>query len=182
MPKHHNKLTRLMMDPEFMERMRAYNHLDHRHKALIVVLYLTGIRISEALKVVAKQFKLLPTVLYFDVGTRLKGSKLTPALPLPLTAPHVTLIVDAYRDVQKDALVFPYCRKTGFNIAKRFITYPHYFRMNRITRFFLDGYTIPEVRAWTGLSLTTLNYYIGQASIERMSKSLSENKGVNLYE
>lgn len=175
MPKHIAKLTRIMFDPEFDERMRAHNAMDPRHKALIVVLYLTGIRISEALRAQAKQFKLTPMKLYFDVGLRLKRSKLTPALPMPLTAPHVSTLIDAYRGIPKDSRVFPYVRKTGYNIAKRFITYPHYFRMNRITRFFLDGYTIPEVKAWTGLSLSTLNYYIGQASIEKMSESLGSS-------
>jgi hypothetical protein len=42
--------------------------------------------------------------------------------------------------------VFPYCGKTGYNIVRRAFKYPHLFRLSRITKFFVDGYTIAQVR------------------------------------
>lgn len=163
-----------MYDEEFSLLMKAKPFVLEQHKALIAFLYLTGVRISEALAMTRKQFKRTPTLLYVDIGKRLKGSKITPALPLSLKAPYIHNIILTYELLDREALVFPYSRKTGYNIATRFITYPHYFRMNRITRFFLDQFTIPEVKSWTGLSLTALNYYIGKANLEKMGKSLSE--------
>ena len=172
MGKYYEKIDRIMYDDEFILLMKAKDFVLEEHKALIVFLYLTGVRISEALVIKRKQFKRTANKLYIDIGVRLKGSKITPALPVSLKAPYVQNIILTYENLDPEALVFPYCRKTGYNIAKRFIGYPHYFRMNRITRFFMDGFTIPEVKSWTGLTIVALNYYIGKANTEKMGDSL----------
>lgn len=172
MGKYNDKIDRIMYDDEFKLLMKTQDFVLDEHKALIVFLFLTGVRISEALAMRRKQFKRTANKLYIDIGVRLKGSKLTPALPVSLKAPYVQNIILKYENLGPTDLVFPYSRKTGYNIGKRFIGYPHYFRMNRITRFFLDGFTIPEVQSWTGLSIVALNYYIGKANIEKMGESL----------
>lgn len=174
MGKYSDKIDRIMYDDEFKLLMKTKYFVLDEHKALIAFLFLTAVRISEALAMTRKQFKRNANKLYIDIGERLKASKLTPALPVSLKSPYVENIIMKYENLDPKALVFPYSRKTGYNIAHRFIGYPHYFRMNRITRFFLDGFTIPEVQSWTGLSIVALNYYIGKANIEKMGDSLGD--------
>ena len=84
-------------------------------------------------------------------------------------------IVETLKNRKPKELVWPYCRKTGYNIVKRVFYYPHYHRLSRITQFFLDGYSIAEVKSWTGLSLKALDYYVGLVSIHRMGESLKKN-------
>jgi len=91
-----------------------------------------------------------------------------------LDAAYVGSIVDSYVGVKKEGRVWPYCRKTGYNIVNRVFFYPHYFRLSRITRFFADGFTIAQVKSWTGLTLKALDYYVGLVSITDMGKSLAK--------
>jgi hypothetical protein len=109
----------------------------------------------------------------FDVGQRLKHSKETPKLKIPLSAPYVPELKKTIEDTTKGKRVFPYCPKTGYNIVRRAFHYPHYFRLSRITNFFLDGWTIAQVKSWTGLSLTALEYYVGVVDTQKMGDSLA---------
>jgi len=70
--------------------------------------------------------------------------------------------------------VFPYCDKTGYNIGRRAFKYPQLFRLSRITNFFLEGWTIAQVRSWTGLSLASLEYYVGIVDTQKMGDSLAQ--------
>lgn len=162
-----------MYDQEFNELMKAKLFLKPRDRGLIALLYYSGVRVSEATTAKRKQFHRTTNTLYYDVGQRLKHSKQTPALPMPLTAPHITTICDCYLGLEPEEIVFPYSRKGAYNIVQRFHAYPHFYRQNRITRFFLEGYTIPEVKAWTGLNMKNLDYYIAQASIVKMGATLT---------
>ena len=94
---------------------------------------------------------------------------------VPLDVPFVNEIVWALENTEKEQRVFPYCKKTGYNIVDRVFKYPHYFRLSRITNFFLEGWTIAQVRAWTGLTLAALEYYVGLVDISRMGQSLGKN-------
>lgn len=145
-----------------------------KHRGFVTLLHYSAVRVSEGLGVTRKQFKLTPKTLYYDVGDRLKHSHKTPPLPIPLDLPYVSSIVDSFRGVEPDRRVFPYCRKTGYNIVNRVFEYPHYHRLSRITQFFLDGFSIAEVRSWTGLSLRALDYYVGLVEIEKMGRSLKK--------
>jgi hypothetical protein len=46
--------------------------------------------------------------------------------------------------------------------------------LSRITKFFVDGYTIAQVRSWTGLSLAALEYYVGIVDTQKMGDSLAK--------
>lgn len=94
---------------------------------------------------------------------------------VPLDAPYVNEIVLSLENTEKGQLVFPYCKKTGYNIVDRVFKYPHYFRLSRITNFFLDGWNIAQVRSWTGLTLAALEYYVGLVDISTMGQSLGKN-------
>jgi hypothetical protein len=157
----------------FTEGMKKGRFVDPvKHRGFVTLLHYSAVRVTEALNTLAGQGRTTPTVFYYDVGSRLKHSLKTPPLPLPLEAPYMNYVVDSFRDTPKDKKVFPYCRKTGYNIVNRVFKYPHYHRLSRITQFFLDGFSIAEVRSWTGLSLNALNYYVGLVGIDEMGRAL----------
>jgi len=182
MPNYKEKLTYPLSDEEFVKGMKKGKFCKSpEHLGLNAFLFYTASRLSEALKMEAKQFRLVKarqsgmtdsSILMIDIGERLKHSKRTPPLEIPLEAPYVDFIQDSYSTVKKDKRVWPYCRKTGYNIIKRVFYYPHYFRLSRITRFFAEGFTIAEVTSWTGLSLKALDYYVGLVSISKMGRAL----------
>ena len=149
--------------------------VERKHKGFCAVLYYFAVRQSEALKALKKQFTIDEAVgeLHFDVGQRLKHSKKTPALTIRLDVPYVNEVIWTVRNTIDGDRVFPYCRKTAYNIVSRvFPAYPHFFRLSRITRMFEDGWTVSEVRNWTGLTLNALNYYIGLANIRRRGRTI----------
>ena len=75
--------------------------------------------------------------------------------------------------------VFPYCGKTGYNIVRRAFKYPHLFRLSRITKFFIEGYTIAQLRSSTGLSLAAFEYYVGIVDTQKMGDSLAKVEAKN---
>jgi hypothetical protein len=177
MPNYNEKLTNPLSDQDFLEGMKEGKFVKiPDHVGFIAFLHYSAVRVSEALKMTKEQFRLTPNILYCDVGMRLKHSKKTDPLPIPLDAPYVNSIWDTVVDTKKEKKVWPYCRKTGYNIVHRVFEYPHYHRLSRITQFFLDGYTIPEVKSWTGLSLRALDYYVGLVGISKMGESLKHGK------
>lgn len=147
------------------------------HKGLVALLYYSGVRISEVLRAVREQFYLKELDLLFNVGPRLKRKDglITPPLNFPLEAPYVGDIWATVKKTQSTRRVFPYCRKTGYNIVRRVFEYPHYFRLSRITWFFDQGFTLAEVHSWTGLSLKALEFYIGIVKVKKMGKSLGKS-------
>jgi len=173
------KYTNVLTDKQFIEGMtEGYFVKSPEHEALITFLHYSAVRISEAVGpkgVKRSQFRIVDDMLFVDIGKRLKHSKETPPLEIPLTAPYVNSIVETLKNRKPKELVWPYVRKTGYNIVKRVFYYPHYHRLSRITKFFLDGYSIAEVKSWTGLSLKALDYYVGLVSIHRMGESLKKN-------
>lgn len=189
------KITTPLTDEEFLEGMQKGTFVvKPQHQALVAFLHYTAVRIGEALKMTRGQFRLTPTQLVCSIGIREKKihrvkdkktgnikivkAKLleTPPLELPLDAPYIDCIVDSLMGLKPEEKVWTYCRKTGYNIVHRVFSYPHYHRLSRITWFFAQGYTIPEVRSWTGLTLSALDYYLGLVSIGKMGRSLSKPK------
>jgi hypothetical protein len=111
---------------------------------------------------------------------RRKDRITTPPLPLPSDAPFMEHLIDNIERAQEGAPIFPWCPKTAYNIIDRVFFYPHLFRLSRITWFFMPhpevgrprGFSIPEVRTFTGLSLAALDFYIGQADMSDMGRSM----------
>lgn len=95
-------------------------------------------------------------------------------LKLPLDAPYMLELKKCIEETPDGQRVFPYCGKTGYNIVRRAFKYPHLFRLSRITKFFVDAYTIAQVRSWTGLSLAALEYYVGIVDAQKMGDSLAK--------
>ncbi len=170
----YGKILTPLTDEEFEEGMRTGKFCSRKHKGYVTLLFYFGVRKTEGLRARKEQFKVSRDLLYFDVGKRLKHGMLTPALNVRLDAPHVDEIVWAMENTEEGERVWPYSDKTGYNIVDRVFKYPHFFRLSRITNFFLEGWTIAQVRSWTGLSLAALNYYVGLVDVTRMGESLGQ--------
>jgi len=108
----------------------------------------------------------------------LKHGIVTPELHLPLDADFMKELYDLISNTKRENRVFKFSPRTAYNIVDRaFGRYPHFFRLNRITKFFEEGYTITQVRSFTGLTLQSLNAYLGLVDIRKMGESLKHEKG-----
>lgn len=167
------KIETPLTDKEFEEGMTKGYFVEPKHRAYCILLHYSAVRRWEGLRVVREQFQIHPDKLMFDVGKRLKHSAKTSSLTLPLAAPFMPELKEAVEKTKPHQRVFPYCPKTAYNIVRRVWKYPHLFRLTRITNFFLDGWTIAQVKSWTGLSLAALNYYVGVVDTIKMGESLA---------
>jgi len=167
------KLTNPLTDEKFAEAMARGHFAERKHVGFVALLYYSAVRKSEALKATKEQFTTEGDELFFNVGKRLKHSQDTPSLNIPLKAPYVDEIAWSVQNTQQGERVWPYSKRTGYNIVRRVLpAYPHYFRLSRITNFFLKGWTIAQVRSWTGLSLKALDYYVGMVDVRKMGRSM----------
>jgi len=71
--------------------------------------------------------------------------------------------------------IFKFCRKTAYNIVKRIFPnlYPHYFRMNRITKtdiLFGDA-TVYHV---FGIGASSIDHYRGKIDIKNVREAMKE--------
>ena len=168
------KIETPITDAEFAEGMKSEHFVEDKHRGFCILLFYSGIRKREALRAIRNQFQITETAIMFNVGTRLKHGKQTQVLKLPLNAAYVPELKDIIEATSKGERVFPYCDKTGYNIVRRVFKYPHLFRLTRITDFFMEGFTIAQVRSWTGLSLAALEYYVGIVDTQKMGDSLAK--------
>lgn len=169
----HGKIETPLTDEEWLKLMAEGHFAKDTHRGFVALLYYTAVRRNEALRTRREQLVVRGDGLSYSVGKRLKHGIETPALPIPLEAPYVDEIIYCRDKARPSGLVWTFCEKTAYNIVNRIIpAYPHYFRLSRITNFFLDGWTIAQVRSWTGLTLKALNYYVGLVDIAKMGESL----------
>jgi integrase len=168
------KILTPISDLEFSKGIREGHFTQAKHKAFTVLLFYSAVRKAEALRTRKENFQITEEGIVFEVGKRLKHGLQTPPLFLPLKAPYMTLLKQAIEETKVKERVFPYSLKTGYNIVRRVWHYPHLFRLSRITSFFEEGKTIPQVRSWTGLSLRALEFYVGMVDIHKMGDSLAK--------
>jgi len=164
MPGYRKKITRQMDYQEFEE---AIQDLRPDQQAFLSILFFSGCRISEALALRASNIACRPDTVYIDFF-RLKGSKPTDPIPIPRTK-YVNWLCSQYNEV------FTFCRKTGYNIVRKAFAelYPHYFRMNRITKIsedFGDAY----VYSFVGICAQSIDNYRGKVNIRKVGQALSE--------
>jgi len=175
----YGKIQNPITDDEFQQGIESGHFCRRKHKAFCVLLYYSAVRKSEALRSRRHQYILREDRIIFEVERRLKHGLHTPPLHLPLNAPHMDELYEAIKDTDQGKRLFPYSKKTGYNIVSRvWKGYPHLFRLSRITQFFLDGWNIAQLRSWTGLTLKALEYYVGLVDTIRMGESLGQKKGV----
>lgn len=117
---------------------------------------------------------------YQRVFSKRRDAITTPPLPLPIDAPFMDELVKRIEATPKGERVFPWSPRTAYNIIDRVFAYPHLFRLSRITWFFMPhpevnrprGFSIPEVKTFTGLSIAALDYYIGRADVADMGRAM----------
>lgn len=166
----HGKIQ-IPLTPEDFNKILDTGHFVHLdHKAFFCLLYYFGIRKTEGLRAVKEQFTVKGQELFFDVGKRLKRGKHTPPLNLPLDKPGALLIWRTVEKTKPGARVWPYSAKTGYNIVARVLYYPHHLRLSRITNFFSKNFSITQVRSYTGLTLQSLESYVGIVDIQKMGR------------
>lgn len=176
--KHGGKITTpLADDTAFTEGMQTGVFKKKRHRSYAVLLYYTAIRREEGLRCTPEQFRITSDSIEFEVGKRLKHGKNTSPLTIPLDAPYVDELKADIEATKAGQRIWPYCPKTGYNIIDRaFGFYPHFFRLNRITNFFLAGWTVADVKSWTGLTLQALDFYVGLVNTRKMGMSMGKKK------
>ena len=169
----HGKILEPMTDEIFKEGMDNGHYCSKKHRGFAVLVYYTGVRRLEGLRAIKEYFQITETAVFFDVQKRLKHGIETPPLKIPRDAAFVEELVQAIQETKQGERVFAFSRRTAYNIIDRvFNRYPHFFRLSRITNFFLEGWTIAQVKSWTGLTLQALNYYVGLVDIAKMGESL----------
>lgn len=162
-----------LTEADFIEAMNNGYFAENLHRAYAVLLYHTGVRKMEALRARKEQFQFNNEGLHFDVGRRLKKGLHTAPLPILKTKPFYDELAEAIKNTPPGERVFPFSHGTAYNIIDRaFDKYPHFMRLTKITMLFRKGFTIDQVRTWTGhKELGSLTPYVGFANVEEMAKA-----------
>lgn len=129
---------RHILEPITFEQFeKGLEKLKPEYQAYAVLIYYTGIRVSEALRLTKESFRIDAKYLYVEVGIRLKtkrkrkdgtisAGKKTKPLPLELSQPHLELLAKKVRYTRKEQLVFPFHRTTALRqITKAGLGYNH---------------------------------------------------------
>lgn len=140
-------------------------------QAFLVLLYYSGVRVSEALRTTRDQFQVTESTLYWDVGRRLKHGRHTPRLPLDRELPHMQLLVSWIEKHPRIPKLFDFSRTTAWRHAKAGgLGYNHHARLSAITFFLRNGRSVADVVNWFGVSVQTVNSYIGEIDLEEMGR------------
>ncbi len=172
MPKYKKKITRLMDYDEFKT---AIDSLPIARQAFLTLLFFAGCRVSEALALTSDDIHRGHDIIYVQFF-RLKGSKQTD----PTELPRVGVRAFEWLCDQKDPKVklFPMSRNTAYRLVKKVFPnlYPHYFRMNRITKT-ADMFGDSTVYHLFGITASSIDHYRGKVDIKRVGKALREEVG-----
>ena len=162
MPRYKKKITRLM---EYKTFRKAILELPEDRQALLAVLFFAGCRVSEALALTSDDISCTGDTIFIQFF-RLKGSKQTDPQELPKAGALTWLC-------EQQGELFPFSRMTAYRTVKKVFSdlYPHYFRMNRITKtdiLFGDA-TVYQI---FGISASSIDHYRGKVDIKRVGKAL----------
>ena len=162
MPKYKKKITRLMGYKEFKQEIEDQVIM---MRAFLSLLFFAGCRVSEALALTSNHISCTDDMIYIQFF-RLKGSKQTDPQEIPRA--------DALNWLcGQEGKLFPFTRTTAYRLVKKcFPTlYPHYFRMNRITKTdILFGDAV--VYHIFGISASSIDHYRGKVDIKKVGKAL----------
>jgi integrase len=162
MPKYKKKITRLMDYEEFKE---AIVDLPIMKRSFLSLLFFAGCRISEALALTSDHIAYTDDTIFIQFF-RLKGSKQTDPQEVPRA--------DALNWLcGQEGRLFPFTRTTAYRLVKKCFPklYPHYFRMNRITKTdILFGDAV--VYHIFGISASSIDHYRGKVDIKKVGKAL----------
>lgn len=164
MPRYKKKITSLM---EYATFKQAIAELSDMHQAFLSVLFFSGCRVSEALALSSRDIHCTRDMIYVQFF-RLKGSKQTDPQELP-RGDALTWLCG------QEGRLFSFSRSSAYRLVKRaFPTlYPHFFRMNRITKtdlLFGDAVVFHVF----GISAGSIDHYRGKVDVKRVGKALRE--------
>lgn len=165
MPKYTQKITSLMPWAQFLKG--AYQTNNTRHRAFLAVLFLSGCRVSEALALTRADLRVDKHTLYISFK-RLKGSKQTDPFPLP----NLQVLAGIFHEGDR---VFPFSYITAYRMVRAAFPayYPHFFRMNRITKV-VDKFGDQAAYDAFGISANAIDHYRGKVSLKRVGDLLEE--------
>ncbi len=164
MPRYNKKITSLMDYQDFRE---ATSELPIRKQAFLSVLFFAGCRVSEALALTSNDINCMRDIIFVQFF-RLKGSKQTDPQELPKTYALSWLC-------EQEGELFTFTRRTAHRLVKKVFPplYPHYFRMNRITKT-ADQFGDSTVYHLFGITASSIDHYRGKVDIKRVGKALQE--------
>lgn len=136
-------------------------------RSFLSLLFFAGCRISEALALTSNHISYTDDIIFIQFF-RLKGSKQTDPQEVPRADALNWLCFQEGR-------LFPFTRTTAYRLVKScFPTlYPHYFRMNRITKT-ADKFGDSTVYHLFGITASSIDHYRGKVDIKRVGKALEE--------
>ena len=141
------------------------------YQAFIIQLYYTGARVSEQIRPLKESYQVTDKIVYWDVGKRLKHGKHTKPLPLSRDLPHLQLLVDQVERTKKGKRVFNFHRSTAWrHVSRSGLGYNHLARLSAMTAFLKSGWSVAQVVNWFGVSVQTVNAYIGDVDLEEMGR------------
>ena len=138
-----------------------------RRSTIYLVSSFAGCRVSEALALESKDISCTGDTIFIQFF-RLKGSKQTDPQELP-RADALTWLCE------QEGKLFPFTRKTAYNTVKKVFSdlYPHYFRLNRITKTVAD-FGDAEAYHLFGITASSIDHYRGKVDIKHVGKALHE--------
>ena len=150
---------------EYPEFSKAIDDLPDDRQALLSILFFAGCRVSEALALTTDDINCTHDTIFIQFF-RLKGSKQTDPQELPRAGALQWLC-------EQEGKLFPFTRMTAYRTVKKAFEnlYPHYFRMNRITKtdiLFGDA----TVYSIFGISASSIDHYRGKVDIKRVGSAL----------
>ena len=166
MPKYKKKITRLM---EYNEFKTSIDALPIARQAFLSILFFAGCRVSEALALDPNDISCTGDTIFIQFF-RLKGSKQTDPQEVPKADALEWLCGKEGSDY-----LFSFSRSTAYRTVKKAFAdlYPHYFRMNRITKT-ADQFGDSTVYHLFGITASSIDHYRGKVDIKRVGKALME--------
>ena len=164
MPAYKKKITRPM---EYTELKDGISDLPEDKQALLSLLFFAGCRVSEALALTSSDISCKGDTIYITFF-RLKGSRQTDPQEIP-RADSLNWLCE------QEGKIFHFSRVTAWRWVKKIFDdmYPHYFRLNRITKT-LDKFGAVVVVNTMGVSMITIQNYVGKVDIKHVGKALHE--------
>ena len=164
MPHYKKKITRPM---EYEELKEGIDDLPEDKQALLSILFFAGCRISEALALTSNDINCQGDMIYIQFF-RLKGSKQTDPQEIPRSQPLEWVC-------KQEGKLFDFSRTTAWRWVKKVFSdlYPHYFRLNRITKTVMK-FGDAEAYHLYGITALAIDHYRGKVDVKRVGKALHE--------
>jgi len=150
---------------DYDEFKTAKDGLPIARQAFLSILFFAGCRVSEALALESNDISCTGDTIFIQFF-RLKGSSQTDPQEVPRADALLWLC-------EQEGKLFSFSRSTAYRTVKKIFPdlYPHYFRMNRITKtdiLFGDA-TVYHV---FGITASSIDHYRGKVDIKRVGKAL----------